>query len=181
MNNIMIGATRGKGSFTNDKKETIKFDNILIYVADFRDVKEGGGFRFPKNAENCIIKIPTRDFEDITGIKPGNFLARFEEKYMYHRARVFYEKDSFGKSIVSLLRIGKKDCFVLWDEEQAADKDILDVDDEDSDGYSDDSLLDYDESDDSSDEDPDLSADDFDVDPVSGEASEKPKKSGGKK
>ena len=177
MNNVIIGATRAKGTFENTKKETIKFDNIVIYVADFRDVKVGGGFRFAKDATNNMIKIPTRDFEDVTGIKPGNFLERFEEKYMYHRARVFYEKDSYGKAIVSLLKIGKKDCFQLWEElQEELNEDKLDVSDDD-DGYSDDELLNFD---DEGDEDPDdVSAEDFEVDTKTGEA--KPKKNGDKK
>ena len=170
MENIIIGCRRNKGVITDENtgKKT-PFDSISIYLADFREL-DGKGFQ--TNAKGgVVVKVRTHEFLDVVGIKPKTFIENFEEKFMFHKCKVLFEKNKFGRDVVSSVKISKKDCYKLWQEEQDALAD-LDEDDEDE-------LEDSDEALDAAfaDEEPasdfdELDNEEFDVDTSTGEVKE---------
>ena len=180
MKKILIGAVRSKGDFKEGKKK-IKYDNIKLYLADYRDFK-CHGFSFDKNFEP--IKVKTVDFEEITGISVKEFLCNFEKEYMFHKVRVISEENDFGRDEVIELKISEKTCFVLHRELEAKKK--LEVEDFDEDESDEDDLDDLEDESDEDDEDEDEEAEDYDFDVTSldtktGEVDVKKVKKGEKK
>lgn len=168
MENIIIGCRRNKGVITDENtgKKT-PFDSISIYLADFREL-DGKGFQ--TNAKGgAVVKVRTHEFLEVVGIKPKSFLENFEEKFMFHKCKVLFEKNKFGRDVVSSVKVSKKDCYVLWQEEQDA---LSDLDDEDELEEGEDSLEAA-----FSDDEPEadfegIDVDSFDVDTDTGEVSE---------
>ena len=177
MRKILIGAVRSKGDFKEGKRK-IKYDNIKLYLADYRDFK-AHGFSFDKNFEP--IKVKTVDFEEITGgISVKEFLKNFEKEYMFHKVRVISEENDFGRDEVIELKFSEKLCFVLHKELEAKKK--LEIEDFDEDEDEDEDF-DEDEEDDAEVDDEDFSEEDsyFDlgaVDKSTGEVFEKDTKKG---
>ena len=176
MKKILIGAVRSKGDFKEGKRK-IKYDNIKLYLADYRDFK-CHGFSFDKNFEP--IKVKTVDFEEVTNISVKDFLKNFEKEYMFHKVRVISEENDFGRDEVIEIKVSEKTCFVLHRELEAKKKLEVEDFDEDEDEDSDD---DFDDDEDEPEEDDiDSVEDDFDFDlnKETGEVSVKKVKSGGK-
>ena len=146
MKKILIGAERSKGSFEDGKRQ-IKYDNIKLYLANYRDNK-GHGFSISKNIEP--VKIRTVDFTEITGITPKEFLSTFEKNYMFKKVRVIGEENDYGSIDVTEVRFSEKSCFELWKEirereaEAALAKALEDDSDDDYDEDEDDDF-DYEE------------------------------------
>lgn len=176
MRKILIGAVRSKGDFKEGKRK-IKYDNIKLYLADYRDFKNHG-FSFDKNFEP--IKVKTVDFEEVTGISVKDFLKNFEKEFMFHKVRVISEENDFGRDEVIELKVSEKTCFVLHRELEAKKKLEIEDFDEDEDEDSDD--FDDDEDDESEEDDIDEAEDDFDFDlnEETGEVSVKKVKKGAK-
>ena len=147
MKKVLIGAARSKGDF-KDNGRKIKYDNVKLYLADYREFKTKG-FSFDKNAEP--VKIRTADFEDVAGISVKEFFQKFEKEYMFHRVRVIGEENDYGRVEVIELRFSEDNCFTLYKKLKEREAEELDEEDYDED------------SDDDSDEDFD-SDDDFDFD-----------------
>ncbi|MBQ8289970.1 MAG: hypothetical protein IJY01_03775 [Clostridia bacterium] len=166
MENILIGVRRNKGELTDkDTGKKTPFDSISLFVADFREL---GGKGFGISAKAYVVKVKTSTFYEVTGIKPKAFIEAFEEKFMFHKVRVFIEKNKFGKEIISSIKISKKDCYKLWQEEQDA---LADLDDEDEEDSSDVDSLYEDEVNDALDD-----FDGIDIDESTGEVTELPRK-----
>lgn len=170
MENIIIGCRRNKGVITDEKtgKKT-SFDSISIYAAEFRELG-GQGFQTSAKGAN-VVKVRTNEFYEVVGIKPKLFLEKFEEKFMFHKVRVLFEKNKFGREEVSSVKISKKDCYTLWQEEQDA---LADLDDEDEDELDDsDEALEAAFADEEPESDFDeLDNEEFDVDTSTGEVKE---------
>ena len=165
MENILLGVRRNKGVLEDEKtgKKT-PFDSVSLFIGDFREL---GGKGFGISPKAYVVKIKTEAFYEVTGIRLKAFIEAFEEKFMFHKIRVYFEKNKFGKEIISSVRITKKDCYKLWQEEQDA---LSDLDDEDED---DDNSVDA-----IFDDNPDVAGgieglEDFDMDVNTGEVIEK--------
>ena len=130
MKKILIGAERSKGSFTEGNR-TIKYDNIKLYVANYRE-KSAHGFSISKNADP--VKIRTVDFAQVTGISVKEFLSTFEKNYMFRKVRVIGEENDYGSVDVTEVKFSEKNCFELWKElkELEAEAAIAKALDEDS-------------------------------------------------
>ena len=165
MRKILMGAVRAKGTINEGKKKPVKYDNIRLYLLDYRDFK-AHGFSVDKNFEP--IKIKTVDFEEISGIPVKEFLTKFEKQFMFHKARVIIEENDFGREEVVELKISEKTCFELQKELDSKKK--VEVEDFDEDEDEDDDYDDLEDEDDSEeDEDEEY---DFDIDKVTGEVLE---------
>lgn len=129
MKKILIGAVRSKGSFTEGKK-SVTYDNIKLYLADYRDGKTHG-FSVGSNYEP--VKIKTTDFAEVSGISVKEFLSNFEKKYMFHKVRVIGEQNDYGRFDVEEIKISEKKCFELWKELQdiALEKKLEELTDDD--------------------------------------------------
>lgn len=138
MENIIIGARRNKGVITDEKtgKKT-PFDSISIFTADFRE-QDALGFTFNMKGGN-VVKIRTSEFYQVTGIKLKLFFENFEKKFNLHKVRVLCEKNKFGRDVVASVKISKKDCYTLWEEEQEALRE-LEAEDDDYDSLGDDNI-----------------------------------------
>ena len=168
MRKILIGAVRSTGDFKEGKRK-IKYDNIKLYLADYRDFK-CHGFSFDKNFEP--IKVKTVDFEEVTGISVKEFLRNFEKEYMFHKVRVISEENDFGRDEVIELKVSEKTCFVLYRELEAKKK--LEVEDFDEDEDSDDLDDDEDELDEDDEDEYEEDSDfDFNLNEETGEVSVK--------
>ena len=134
MRKVLIGCSRSKGNFKEGKR-TIKFDNIKLFLADYRHVKDHG-FTFGKNVEP--VKIRTDLFSDVAGVNFKDFLKNFERKYMFHKISVIGEENDYGRFEVSEVKFSKDNCFELWRQLQEADEDdIPEPEDEEDDEYDD--------------------------------------------
>lgn len=174
MRKILIGAVRSKGDFKEGKRK-IKYDNIKLYLADYRDFK-CHGFSFDKNFEP--IKVKTVDFEEVTGISVKEFLCNFEKEFMFHKVRVISEENDFGRDEVIELKISEKTCFVLHRELEAKKKLEVEDFDEDEEDDSEDEFEDLDDESDDDDLDGPEDDFDFDLDKETGEVSVKKAKKG---
>lgn len=112
MKKILIGAVRSVGNFTEGKR-TIEYDNIKLYLADYRDGKTHG-FSVGSNFEP--VKIKTADFAEVSGISVKEFLSNFEKKYMFRKVRIMGEENDYGRLEVCEIKISEKKCFELWKE-----------------------------------------------------------------
>ena len=179
MRKILIGAVRSKGDFKEGKRK-IKYDNIKLYLADYRDFK-CHGFSFDKNFEP--IKVKTVDFEEVTGISVKEFLRNFEKEFMFHKVRVISEENDFGRDEVIELKISEKTCFVLHRELEAKKKLEVEDFDEDEEEEAEDEFDDLDDESEEDDEDEDEEDSDFDFDlnEETGEVSVKKAEKGKKK
>ena len=178
MKKVLIGAVRSKGSF-KDGKKTVKYDNVKLYLANYREFRDHG-FTYDKNVEP--VKIRTVDFAEVVGISHQDFLKNFQKKYMFHKVRVIGEENDYGRTDVIEVKISTKDCFELWEELQK-DIDEGEVSMPDSYDEDEDSDFDYEEYD-SEEEDDDLDeaeeSYDFELNEETGEVNE-PKKEKKKK
>ena len=163
MKKVLIGAARSKGSF-KDSGRKIKYDNIKLYLADYREFKSRG-FSIDKNIEP--VKIKTVDFEEVSGISVKEFLKNFEKEYMFHRVRVIGEENDYGRVEVIELKFSEDNCFVLWKKLQEERDEDDGVDESEDDEYDEDE--DDEEDDDEDEEDEDFDFDIGDVNEDTGE------------
>ena len=179
MKKVLIGAVRSKGDFKDGRKK-VKYDNIKLFLADYRDFKTHG-FSYEKTAEP--VKVKTVDFEEITGIPVKDFLKKFECEFMFHKVRIISEENDFGRDEVIELKISEKTCFELYRELESKKKleiEDFDEDEDDEDDELDDLEDEEDEEEDDLDEPEELY--DFEIDRSTGEVTEpSEKKKSGKK
>ena len=170
MKKVLIGAVRSKGDFKDGKKK-IKYDNIKLYLANYREYHDHG-FTFDKNVEP--VKIRTADFFEVVGISHQEFLKNFQRKYMFHRVRVIGEENDYGRTDVIEVKISVKDCFTLYKElkEEKENSDYSEEDEDDSEELDEgEELDDYSEEELDEDEEEE-SFDDFNLDTDTGEVKE---------
>ena len=141
MKKVLIGAVRSKGNFKDGGKK-IKYDNIKLYLADYREFK-AHGFSFNKNSEP--VKIRSVDFEDVSGISVKEFLSNFEKEYMFHRVRVIGEENDYGNVDVVELKFSEENCFTLYKKYLEEHQDRDEDDDDDDEDYDDDDEEDEDD------------------------------------
>lgn len=171
MNNVLLGAFRSKGEIKETKK---KYDNIKLFLGDYRDFKKHGityqgalspvkiGDRSVDVRKVDYVSIRTVDFEEVAGVSAKDFLKHFEKEFMFHVVRVIFEVNAFGRKEVIELKISEKTCFVLHREFEAKKKLEVEDFDEDEDEDSDDEFEDLE--DEPEEDDLDESEEDFDFD-----------------
>ena len=112
MKKVLIGATRSKGSIPTEDKKEIVFDNIVLSFADY----QGPNAYFQLAKEPDRVKIRTSDFEDITGVKPGAFLAHLSD-YIFKKAKIGMILNEYDKAEVSFIRFDTQQCFQAFNAE----------------------------------------------------------------
>lgn len=177
MKKILIGAKRNYGDMpVEGSKKGIKFDNMMLYLADFDDFEAQGFTVKPFNKDgkankNLTVKIRTSEFKEIVGIHPKKFLENFKERYMFHKVKVSGVVNDYGEIDIDRVMLSKKDCFELRDEEiaeeKAAENNMFTDDPFDDDGDDSEDVGFVPEKDE---------FDEFDVDEETGEVTEKSKK-----
>lgn len=181
MKKVLLGAVRSKGEFTM-KGVKRKYDNIKLFLADYRNGNWHGfsyeGVLSPVKVGDVsvdirkieMVKVPTIDFEEVSGVSLKDFLCNFEKEYMFHKVRVITETNDFDRDIVIELKFSEKTCFALHRELEEKKKDEVE---------------DFDDSEDSADISDDFGSEaeddfDFDLDKETGKVSVKKVKKGDK-
>lgn len=115
MKKILIGATRSKGNITTEDKKEIVFDNIVLTFADY----QGPNTYFQIGKEPDRIKIHTSDFEDVTGIKPGHFLAHLSD-FIFKKVKVGMMLNDYDKAEVTSIRFDDQQCYQAFNADAEA-------------------------------------------------------------
>ena len=125
MKNVVIGVKRNAGEMVSENtKSVIKFDNMMLYLADFDDFEAVGFTLKPfdkggKANKNLTVKIRSNEFREVVGMTPEKFLATFKEKFMFRKVKLSGVINDYGEVEVEEIRFSKKDCFQLREEELA--------------------------------------------------------------
>ena len=130
---VLIGVQRNNGSFEKTDREGkpilergrrvyVDYDSVTIFTAsfysDYSDYDRGvycAGF-VPGSAKNPTIKatkVKAEVFEEIFGIELVDFLADFEEKYIYHPCNVMYGMNDRGDPVPVQVIILDQDIYSL--------------------------------------------------------------------
>ena len=185
MKKILVGVKRSYGSMEKDGKK-IPFDNIVLYLMDYKGGDYVEGFILPSGAipksgdssnSSAMIKIKTSAFKTIVGVSPKRFIEEFAQKYIFRKIRIIGSQNDYGRFEVDEIQFSKKDCYALYDEEQRLKEDAFD---DTSDDSSEPDFFDGEDPEDEIDpfgEDP---ADEFELDKATGEVIERAVKNGEK-
>ncbi len=117
MINIIVGVKRSAGSFKDENKRTVEFDNVIVYLMDAGE-NNTKGFTLG-SPDFSQIKVKFTEFQSVFGVSLGEFVKNFDTMYQYHRAEVYYKQDKWGKLVPSQVLVSEKAVDELLADEAA--------------------------------------------------------------